>query len=90
MAEANDSVQRTKICARLHFATITLARQAAIKAVKRQFQARGLRPHHMSHREIVLAAHAYLANHRAELIAEATQTVLRWQAEETFGRRRSS
>ena len=49
-------------------AIMILARQ---RASKRQFQAQGLRPHHMPLREIALAADAYLAEHRAELLAEA-------------------
>jgi hypothetical protein len=47
-------------------AAMILARQ---RASKRQFQAQGLRPHHMPLREIALAADAYLAEHRAELLA---------------------
>jgi hypothetical protein len=90
MAEANDSVQRTKICARLHLRhyhpRATSGNQSGQASVSSSRTASS--PHVAS--EIVLAAHAYRANHRAELIAEATQTVLRWQAEETFGRRRSS
>ena len=41
----------------------------------------------MPHREIIAAADAYLADHRAELIAEATPIVERWQAEGFFGKR---
>lgn len=68
-------------------AVMVLARQRAIKAVKRQFQARGLRPDGTSHREIIAAADAYLADHRAALIAEVTPTVERWQADGFFGKR---
>jgi hypothetical protein len=82
MVEATDSVHQAQLRA---MATMTLARQAAIKQVKRGLQARGLRPHHMPHREIT--ADAYLAAHRAELIAEVTPIVERWQAEGFFGRR---
>jgi hypothetical protein len=39
------------------------------------------------HREIIAAADAYLADHRAELIAEATPIVERRQAEGFFGKR---
>jgi len=57
-----------------------LARQAAIKATKRQLLAQGLGPTHLSHRELVIRAEQYLAEHRAELVAEAKQIVERWQA----------
>jgi hypothetical protein len=87
MVEASHSVQQAKVHASMGAAVMVLARQRAIKAVKRQFQARGLRPHHTSHREIIAAADAYLADHRAELIAEATPIVERWQAEGFFGKR---
>lgn len=42
----------------------TLAKQAAIKAVKRQLQAQGIKLTNMSHREIVILAEEYLAQHR--------------------------
>jgi hypothetical protein len=88
MAEATNSVHLAKLRARLHFATITLARQAAIKATKRQLQAQGLKPTHFSHRDLVVRAEQYLADHHEELIAEAREIVLRWQAEGFFGRAR--
>ena len=87
MAEATDSVHQAKVRASMGAAVMVLARQRAIKAVKRGLQARGLRPHHMPHREIIAAADAYLADHRAELIAEATPIVERWWAEGFFGKR---
>jgi hypothetical protein len=68
-------------------AVMVLARRSAIKAVKRQFQAKGVKLQRMAHREIVAAANDYLAEHRAELIAEAKETVLRWQADGVFGKR---
>lgn len=49
-------------------AIMILAPAASIKA---PLQAQGLRPHHMPLREIALAADAYLAEHRAEVLAEA-------------------
>jgi hypothetical protein len=52
-----------------------LARQAAIKAAKAKLQAQGLRPSHFSHRNFVVRAKAYLADHCEELIAEAKQIV---------------
>jgi len=50
-------------------ADMALARQQAIKAVKLQFQRQGLKVALMSHREIVVAANDYTAEHRAEVIA---------------------
>jgi uncharacterized protein YdiU (UPF0061 family) len=89
MAEATYTVQQAQVRARLRAAVMTLARQAAIKATKYQLRAQGLRPSHFSHREIVVRAEAYLAEHREELVAEAAETVARWQAEGFFGRRAS-
>ena len=84
MAEANRSVQQAQLRT---MATMTLARQRALKAAKRQLEAQGLRPSHFSHRDLVIRADAYLATHREELIAEAREIVLRWQAEGFFGKR---
>ena len=68
-------------------ATMTLARQAALKAAKHQLQAQGLRVSQFSQRDLVLRAEAYLADHREELFAEAKQIVDRWQAAGVFGKR---
>jgi 7-keto-8-aminopelargonate synthetase-like enzyme len=51
-----------------------LAQQAAIKAVKREFQAQGLKPTHIEHKTIVAAANDYLRDH-PELIEQAAETV---------------
>jgi len=67
-------------------AVITLAQQAARKAVKRQFQAQGLKVSHMQARVITAAANDYLRDH-PELIAEAKETIQRWLAEGFFGKR---
>jgi hypothetical protein len=68
-------------------ATLTLARYAAIKATKAELHAQGLRPSHIPHRDIVVLANQYLAEHRAELLAEAKATVERWRLEGFFGKR---
>jgi hypothetical protein len=81
MAEANHSVQQAQVRVTMSAAVMTLAKQRAIKAAKDELQALGLRPTHIPHRDIVLAANAYLAEHRAELVAEAKQIVDRWRAE---------
>jgi hypothetical protein len=85
LAEALDRAQALR--ASMSLATMTLARQAAIKAAKAKLQAQGLRPTHFSHRELALRAEACLAAHRAELIAEAREIVERWQAAGVFGKR---
>ncbi len=63
-----------------------IARQAARKAVKRQFQAQGLKVSHIAAREITAAANDYLRDH-PELIAKAGVIVERWLAEGLFGKR---
>jgi hypothetical protein len=84
MAEANRSVQQAQLRT---MATMTLARQRALKAAKRQLEAQGLRPSHFSHRDLVIRADAYLAEHREELIAEAKADVERWRLQGFFGKR---
>jgi hypothetical protein len=87
MTEANASLHLTHLRASMGMAVNVLARQAALKAAKRQLQAQGLKPTHFSHRDLVIRAEQYLAEHREELIAEATPIVERWRAEGFFGRR---
>ena len=79
MAKANPSL-------RLNAAIVTLARQRAIKAVKRGYQAKGVKVYQIAHKEIVIAANEYLREHR-ELIAEAAEVVEQWRAEGFFGKR---
>jgi hypothetical protein len=71
--------------ASMRMAVNVLARQAAMKAARQQLSAQGLRPSQFSHRELVVRADAYLADHRAELIAKAKLIVARWQAAGMFG-----
>jgi hypothetical protein len=87
MAEATLTLAQAQLRTTLGAATITLARQAAIKATKYRLRALGLKPTHFSHREIVIRAEAYLAKHRTELMEEAKQTVERWAREGFFGKR---
>jgi hypothetical protein len=84
---APDSKRQAQVRASMGMAVNVLARQAAIKATKRQLQAQGLKPTHFSHRDLVIRAEQYLAEHREELIAEAREIVERWQAEGVFGKR---
>jgi hypothetical protein len=84
---APDSKRQAQVRASMGMAVNVLARQAALKAAKRQLQAQGLRPSQFSHRELTLRAEACLAAHRAALIADAKQIVDRWQAEGFFGKR---
>ena len=58
MAEANHSVQLTKLRASMSLATNTLALQRALNLTKRQLQAQGLRPSHFSHRDLVIRSRA--------------------------------
>jgi hypothetical protein len=82
-----DSKRCAQVRAGMSLATHTLARQRALKAAKAKLQAQGLRPSHFSHRDLVIRADAYLAEHREELIAEAREIVARWDREGFFGRR---
>ena len=53
---------------------MTVAKLAAIKAVKRQMQAQGLKLAHIERQTIMSAANIYLRDH-PELIEQATETV---------------
>jgi hypothetical protein len=73
---------------------MTLARHAAVKAVKRSIRDQGGKLAHFEHRIIVSAANDYLLDH-PELIEEATETVrkvpqLRKLAEGEERKRRAS
>jgi lysylphosphatidylglycerol synthetase-like protein (DUF2156 family) len=87
---APDSKRQAQVRANMGMAVNVLARQAALKAAKAKLQAQGFRPSHFSHRDLVIRAEAYLAEHREELIAEAKAIVDRWQAEGFFGKRSRS
>ena len=86
MVEANHNLQQAQLRATMNIAVRVLAQQQAIKAVKHQLRARGLKVHSFAHRDIVAMARDYIAQH-PELLAEAKETVLRWQAEGFFGKR---
>jgi hypothetical protein len=62
-------------------AIVVLARQRALREAKRQLHAQGFKPMYMPLPQIAAAADDYLAEHRAELIAEAKVIVDRWYAE---------
>jgi len=55
----------------------TLARQAAIKAVKQQLQAQGIKLYHFAQRDIAAMANEYAAANRARLLAETVERVQR-------------
>jgi hypothetical protein len=57
---------------------IGIARLAAIKAIKQQYRAQGLRPVHIKHAVIVAAANAYLDRHWDELLDEAADRIASW------------
>ena len=84
---APDSKRQAQVRASMGMAVNVLARQAAIKATKRQLQAQGFKVNRFPHRDIVSRAEVYLAQHSEELIAEAKEIVERWQAEGFFGKR---
>ena len=87
MAEATQRLHQAQVRASMGMAVNVLARQAALKAAKAKLQAQGFRPSHFSHRDLVIRAEAYLAEHREELIADAKQIVERWRVEGVFGKR---
>ena len=93
MAKANHIItdtqlgaRKAEVLARIGFAIGTVAEQRAIKEVKRQLQAQGLKLSGFCRREIVVMATKHLAEH-PELIAEAKPTALRWFAEGVFGKK---
>ena len=57
------------------WAVMALARLSATKAVKRELQAQGVRLHYISSKEMRELADTYLAQHRADLIAQAAEIV---------------
>jgi hypothetical protein len=87
MAEATESLRLIQLRTTLHFATMTLALQAAMKITKRRLQAQGLKVSHLPMRELRARAEAYLAEHRDELIADAKQIVEQWRRNGFFGKR---
>ena len=87
MVEAKHSLQQAQLHARMTSAVASLARQQAIKAVKHQLRARGLKVHSFAHREIVILANEYAQAHRAKLIAEAKPIVEQWRRAGSFGKR---
>ncbi len=62
---------------RHHHAVATLARQAAIKAIKAKLRAEGTRLSEFAAREITMMAEDYLAQHRDQLTAEAKALIAR-------------
>jgi hypothetical protein len=68
-------------------AIMTLALQAARKAVERQLRSTGRRLPDIDHKEIMTLAQDYLAQHPDALLAQAKAVVDRWQAEGRFGPR---
>ena len=78
MAEASATLASPQIAATVapSFVVATAARRTAIKEVKRQMQAQGVKVGLVPYRESVLQAEQYLAQHRAELIPETHAMVL--------------
>jgi hypothetical protein len=77
-------------------AIATLARMAAVKAVKRRLHCQGAKVHHIPAREFRALAEEYLQQRRARLAAEAAQMIatspiferLRCAALERFAQRK--
>jgi hypothetical protein len=81
MAKAVRSLSPKQILERVRLhrqAVMILAHRRAKKAVKRELQEQGLKPKYIAPREINLLAHAYLAQHRPELLAEAEHVIATW------------
>jgi hypothetical protein len=55
-----------------------LARLRARQAVKTELQRQGLKVSHYAAREITALASEYLAEHRAELMPSAIETITQW------------
>jgi hypothetical protein len=89
MAEANPSIQQTLTAAhaRITTAAVVLAQLRARQAVKQQLQRQGLKVSHFAAREITALASEYLAEHRAELMPDAIETIERWTLAGEFGKR---
>ena len=92
MVEANHTIRQTLTTNHaqrraMGRAVRVLAIREAIKTVKQRMQAQGLEVQHVQHKVIVAAADDYLADHRSELVAEATKIVERWHTEGAFGPR---
>jgi hypothetical protein len=91
LAQAPNSTKaglaQAKLRATLHHATRTLALQRAMWATKAQLQRQGLRVAQFTHRDLVIQAEAYRAEHRADLIPEAAAMVEQWRRNGFFERR---
>ena len=59
----------------------------ARQAVKQQLQRQGVKVSHLAAREITALACEYLAQHRAELMPDAIETITRWTLAGEFGKR---
>jgi hypothetical protein len=81
MAQANRSLSPKRALERLREhrrAVIALAHQRAKRLVQASIRAKGQRLSDFSAREIALLTEDYLAQHRAELIAEAENAIATW------------
>ena len=87
MAEATQRLQQDKIRASMGIAVNVLARQAAIKATKRQLQAQGLRFSQFSHRDLVGPSRRLPRRTSSRANRRAAQIVERWRVEGFFGKR---
>jgi hypothetical protein len=81
MAQATRTLPPKRVLERLQRhrrAVIALAHQRAKRLVQAGIRAKGQRLSDFSAREITLLAEDYLAQHRAELVAEARHVIATW------------
>jgi hypothetical protein len=89
MGEVTPSIQQTldQAQARITTAAVVLAQLRARKTIKDQLRKQGIKTTALSAREISMAAHEYLREHREELMPDAIEAVERWTADGVFGKR---
>jgi hypothetical protein len=87
MIEATASLRLIQLRASMALATQVRARQVALNLTKHRLRAQGFRVSQFSHRDLVLKAEEYLAQHRAQLVADAKADVERWRLQGFFGKR---
>lgn len=72
-------VALTQPCGNRSAVLCTLARRAAVKAIKRQLQAQGIPIAQLTARDIHMQADAYFQLHRQQLVEEAIEAVSKSQ-----------
>ena len=75
---AKETAATEAAMSRHNWAVNALARQSAIKEIKREFRAQGVRLTEVPNKVIHILADAYLDVHRAQLVAEAEHSIATW------------